>query len=395
MKKTYTYDERLFANIPPYDSPKAYEKSREKFDQGAYRESVLYLIDSFNPSIRLEYDDDLKKDGQKKNKPSFFGRLFSKSEAKEYGPGKHFTIPHGPLTLHINITEEKIEVNVPFLELPDDSRAIPMLRSACELNLGQLDTLFLTLKGNQLHFDFSCPLELAHPRKLRYMFQELCAIGNRFYYEFIENFQAKPIEQMQIIPCEEKEVQRVIEVIRRTCNEAKTVVQECLNERKLGAAWHHLLAAFLKLNYVLQSQGALYYKFRTTLKELSDDDLDIPQTVNAGVRFFDELLAISDEEFAKKLYQVHIFCSLKGGIDLGDVRSESSQTLEAALKDFEGDAEEACLKCFFRLYSIYFFNDVPDDLDRLIVQTLRSAQDKPFELAAPILLKGMNEISKR
>ena len=61
MKKTYTYDERLFANVPPYDSPKAYEMSRDKFDQGAYLESIHYLLDSFNPTARLRYDDELEK----------------------------------------------------------------------------------------------------------------------------------------------------------------------------------------------------------------------------------------------------------------------------------------------------------------------------------------------
>ena len=74
MKKTYTYDERLFANVPPYDSPKAYEMSRDKFDQGAYLESIHYLLDSFNPTARLRYDDELEKKTEKK--ASFFSRLF-------------------------------------------------------------------------------------------------------------------------------------------------------------------------------------------------------------------------------------------------------------------------------------------------------------------------------
>ena len=90
-----------------------------------------------------------------------------------------------------------------------------------------------------------------------------------------------------------------------------------------------------------------------------------------------------------------IFCSLKGGIDLGDVRSDVSQSLESAIKDFESNAEEACLKCLFRIYNIYFFNDVPEEWDRVLVQTLRLSQDKPFDTAAPILFKGLSELSKR
>lgn len=393
MKKTYTYDERLFANVPPYDSPRAYEMSRDKFDQGAYLESIHYLLDSFNPTARLRYDDELEKKTEKK--ASFFSRLFFRSDEKKYGPGRSFTIPHGALKLHISISEESVNVHVPFLELPDDSRAIPMLRNACELNLGQLDTVFVTLKGNQLHFDFSCPVELAHPRKLRYMFQELCSIANRYYYEFIEKFGAKPIEPHQIIECDAAEVNRVIGVIRRTCKEIRTEVQIYLDERKIDSAWHVFLAGFLKLNYVIQSQNSLYYLFRKTLRELSDENLDLPHTVNAGLSFLDELDAKSDEEYRKHLHQMPIFCSLKGGIDLGDVRSDVSETLEAAIKDFESNAEEACLKCIFRIYNIYFFNDVPEEWDRILTQALRLSQDKPFDTAAPILFKGMSELTKR
>ena len=392
MKRTYTYDERLFANVPPYDSPKAYEKSRDKFDQGAYLESIHYLLDSFNPNARLEYDNELERRPEKK---SFFSRLFSRSGEKSYGPGRSFTIPHGALKLHISISDERFDVHVPFLELPDDGRAIPMMRTACELNLGQLDTVFVTLKEKQLHFDFSCPLELAHPRKLRYMFQELCAVANRHYYEFIEKFGAKPIEAPQIIECPPEDVTRVIGVIRRTSKEIRTAVQECVDERKIDSAWHIFLAGFLKLNYVIQSQSSLYYTFRRTLHELSDDDLDLPQTVTAGLRFLDELDAKSDDEYRALLHKMPIFCSLKGGIDLGDVRSDVSQSLESAIKDFESNAEEACLKCLFRIYNIYFFNDVPEEWDRVLVQTLRLSQDKPFDTAAPILFKGLSELSKR
>ena len=398
MKKTFSYVERLLENTATTMDFASYNHSRELFDQGKYVESIHAVIDFFNPEFRLKYDNDLgtNANASQPKKKSFFASLFGSSKVeKNYGLGRRFTIPHGSIIVNIEITETELKVHAPFLSVPEDGRRVPLLRRVCELNLAQLDLVHLVLEGNELHFKFSCPLELAHPHKLQYMFRELCINGDKYDDEFVTKFGAKRLYTPIVSQFPEKEVKRVVEGIRDTCKETIDAIEEFEEERKFGIAWHCLAIGLFKISYFARPQGMLDNDLDDAIRNAWDDEEDTPVQVRDGKEFLQKLYEKSDEELTSYIYKVEIMCSTRRASDLGNLRSNLAEAYDAAVKAYSSDSMECCIRSLLMIYRVYFYNDLQSDVDSVFTHALKRSASLEFGAAAKVLISALRRVMEQ
>lgn len=392
MKKTFSYVERLIENMSTTMDFDAYSTSRDQFDNGRYVDSIHSVIDFFNPEFRYKYDNELTQKNEPTPKKNFFSALFSPKVARQYGPGHHFTIPHGSIIVNIEITETELKVHAPFLRVPTDARRIPLLRRICELNLSQLDLVRIVLEENELHFKFSCPLELAHPHKIQYMFRELCITGDRYDDEFVTKFGAERLYTPRITQFSEQDIKRIIQGIRETCNETIAAINEFEEERKFGIAWHCLSIGLFKISYIARPQGMFDNELDKAVDEAWEDDGDTPVQVTDGKAFLQKLLDRSDKELAADLYKVEFMCSPRRASDIGNIRSNLSEAYDAARKAYSSDSMECCLRSLLMIYRVYFFNDLQADVDQIFTRALRKSANLEFGTASKILMKALDTV---
>ena len=398
MKKTFSYVERLLENTATTMDFASYNRSRELFDLGKYVESIHAVIDFFNPEFRLKYDNDLGENANlsQPKKKSFFASLFGTSKVeKNYGLGRRFTIPHGSIIVNIEITETELKVHAPFLSVPEDGRRVPLLRRVCELNLAQLDLVHLVLEGNELHFKFSCPLELAHPHKLQYMFRELCINGDKYDDEFVTKFGAKRLYTPIVSQFPEKEVKRVVEGIRDTCKETIDAIEEFEEERKFGIAWHCLAIGLFKISYFARPQGMLDNDLDDAIRNAWDDEEDTPVQVRDGKEFLQKLYEKSDEELTSYIYKVEIMCSTRRASDLGNLRSNLAEAYDAAVKAYSSDSMECCIRSLLMIYRVYFYNDLQSDVDSVFTHALKRSASLEFGAAAKVLISALRRVMEQ
>lgn len=402
MKTTFSYVERLLENTASTLDFDAYHESRELFEQGKYVESIHSVIDFFNPSFRLKYDNDLesKSFDTKTKTNSFFSSWLAsllgltRSE-KQYGRGKHFTIPHGSIIVNIEITDTELKVHAPFLVVPEDGRRVPLLRRVNELNLSQLDLVHLVLEGNELHFKFSCPLELAHPHKLQYMFRELCINGDKYDDEFVTKFGAQRLYTPIISQFPDKELTRVIQGIRDTCRETIDAIEEFEEERKFGIAWHCLAIGLFKISYFARPQGMLDNELDDAVREAWDDDRDTSLQVREGKEFLQKLAEKSDDELASYLYKVELMCSPRRASDIGNLRSNLADAYDAAIKAFSSDSMECCIRSLLMIYRVYFYNDLQSNVDSVFTQALKRSANQNFDSASKVLVAALKRVMEQ
>lgn len=392
MKKTFSYVERLLEDTATTMDFNAYDTSREFFENKRYIESIHSIIDFFNPELRFKYDNGLSKPAEKPEKKSFLASIFGSNKPREYGSGRSFTIPHGSIILNVEITDTELNVSAPFLLVPRDSKRIPLLRRVCELNLSQLDLVHLVLQGDELYYKFSCPLELAHPHKIQYMFREVCLNGDKYDDEFVTKFGAKRLYTPIVSQFPEKELKRVIQGIRDTCRETIEVINEFEDERKYGIAWHCLAIGLFKISYFVRPQGVLDNELDEAVRNAWDDDGDTPVQVREGKEFLQKLLDRSDDELRASIYKVEIMCSPRRASDIGNLRANLAEPFESALKAYSSDSQECTIRSLLMIYRVYFYNDLQHDVDQIFTSILKKSANKSFGEAANILIKGLKVV---
>ena len=100
-----------------------------------------------------------------------------------------FDIPHGSITLQLNITDDEFKVHAPFLNI-SGSKRIPLLRKVTELNFSPLNLSSIFLDGDQLAFRYSSPISLCEPYRTYDALREICIYADSYDDEFINKFNA-------------------------------------------------------------------------------------------------------------------------------------------------------------------------------------------------------------
>ncbi len=364
MKKTLLFHypvNRLTVGNP---SPETFDRSIEAFENRKYETSLQYLLDAVCPGVR--------------------------TPSNTVAPGE-YSIPHGPLQIGIKLEKERLSITAPLVSLPASGR-VAMLRQAVALNFNDLDLVRLVPEGGGLVFKFSCPLIYSHPQKIKRVLEEICRTGERYDYEFTDQFEAERLSSPRFIPYTPEKVRYIYDAFRISCKECLGAVSYFENLRKFSEEWNLIRITLLKLLYVAQPQGKLRH---TLTKAIDDMDRNLPlQELNADAK--ETLRKLTEEsmnELSASLYAVHTFVPDKESSNLQKLREDYENSYKQAAAWMEaGEYRKVCLRLLGEIYDTYYRYRVDSQLDSLFVAALKETSARSWDAAAPRLFELFDNI---
>ena len=164
-------------------------------------------------------------------------------------------------------------------------------------------------------------------------------------------------------------------------------------DRKYGFAWNVLDTTILKILYYAHPQGQLLNDLNKAVSEMDREDIPLPEVVNYGKSVIARLQGMTKEQWAEDLYYVETFISDKRRSNLKNIQENFENSYNRATQAFEtGDYMTCCLMIVYKFYEMYYYNNVQDDVNAVVVRALEKASAKPWDEAAPILHAAMDNI---
>ncbi|MCC8061751.1 MAG: YbjN domain-containing protein, partial [Rikenellaceae bacterium] len=364
-KQTLTYHAPTAASTASRIDQEVYDRCLEHFEKGEYTSALHALLDYIDPELRARYGN-----------PA----------------GTEFKVPHGSIIVGIRIDGDRLEIDAPFLGLPEKGR-IPLLRQIAGLNTNVLDLSCILLRDKQFHFTYDCPLALTHPAKIYDVLYEICRTSNLFYDEFVNKYGAQRICEPEVKPYDAETVERIYNEIQQTCTECLDAVKGFETELKYGYAWNVLASALLEIVYSAHPQGQLLNELNKAISEHDREDIPIQEVIARGKEAVQKIAGISREQLAGDLYFVETFVSDKRSPNLKNLQDNFEKTFDKATAALNSDNTMACcVLIVYKFYEMYYYNNVQDDVNAIVSEALRRTSAMPWDQAAPILHAAMKKI---
>ncbi|MDR2361979.1 MAG: YbjN domain-containing protein [Prevotellaceae bacterium] len=365
MNKTLTFNLSTIASTASKFNDEAFDKSVQAFEDKQPKKSLETLLDYLNGEFRLKYGN---------------------------ADGTELTIPHGSIIVNLRIEGDTLSITAPFLSLPEKNR-VPLLRQVAGLNFTALDLAAIVLRGNHLAFEFRCPLALVEPHKMYYLLREICSTGDKYDDEFVTKFGAQRVYEPRVTPYDARLVDAIYDVIQLSCREALDALKGFENARQYGYAWNVLNTTLMKILYYAHPQGQLLNDLNKAVWNMDREDIPLPEIVAQGQQAVERVQKLSKEALAEDLYFVETFVPDKRRSNLKNIQDNFESSFENVSKAFENDDWlYCCMVIIYQFYKLYFYNNVQDDVNAVIVGALNQSSAKPMEEAAPILYKAMKNI---
>lgn len=364
MKQTLTFIPPVVDSTQSSIHMEAYEKSVDLYNQGEYVQAFHSLLDYLNADFRTKYGN---------------------------AEGTEFHIPHGSILVHICIADGFFHINADFLNLPEKGR-VAMLRQVADLNLNKLLLPRFVKDGDKLKMEYSCVLSQSHPHKMYFVLQNICHIGDKYDDEFCTKFGATRCYEPQVTPYPQEEIDRIYEGIQTLGRETLEALKEYNADRRYGYSWNVLDTAFYQISYFARPQGQLSNDLEKAIDDM-DADLPTSEVVAKGKAFLEKLLATPKEKLAEDLYFVDILVSTKRRSSLKNVQENFLNVYKEATEAIQAENyERSAVRLLYIFYEAYFYNDMQDDINKVIAKALRKAGSQPLEEASEILYDAMDKI---
>ncbi|MFN8255286.1 MAG: hypothetical protein U0W24_06325 [Bacteroidales bacterium] len=331
-----------------------------------------------------------------KFKDSLF-RLFDYVDGnlvRQYGNAAktEFTVPHGSVDVIIKISDSQVDINVPFLRLPEKN-VIPLLRKATEINFSPLNIATIVLEGNELSFRYSTPLHLCEPWKMYSVFREICVNADNFDDEFIHKFGAARIKEPIIVNFTNEKKEEIWNTFQFLLNETKEYLEFFENKRFDGFLWDALIQLFLNIDYYIAPQGYLRTDMENVVNYMQDGNYSLHEKNEKGKAFFKKLQQISHDDLCSNLYVSQVFIPIKYAASLEYVRNTFSNQYETAKKEMNNsDYMGAALSIRYVFLYEFYYSYAPDDIVEIITNALENSSSKPWDEAARILWQAIDQI---
>ena len=354
MKQTLTFNPSTIASTASKMDVDAFDVSTDAFDEKDYMRSFHALIDYINPEFRKKYGN---------------------------ASGTEFEIPHGSIMVSLKIEGEQLKVRAPFLSIPEKGK-VPLLRQIAGLNFNNMDLAQISLKDDQLFFEYSCPIALMEPYKIYYILEEICYTGDKYDDEFITKFDAKRIYEPKVEPYDAATLGQVYDVIQQSCTECLDALKHFESNRKYGYAWNVTACTIHKIMYYAHPQGQLLNDLNKAVRELDREDIPLPEVVAIGKKVVEKLQSTPKEKFAEDLYFVETFVPAKRRSNLKNIQENFEEPFKRAEKSLENnDPMTCCVTVTYNFYRLYHYNNVQDDINAVVVKAMTESSAKPWDEA--------------
>lgn len=365
MKQTLTFIPPVIASTESKINVEAFDESVEAFENKEYLKSFYSLLDYINSEFRTKYGN---------------------------AEGNEFQIPHGSIIVTIKIGNDTLQITAPFVSLPEKGR-IPLLRQVAGLNFNAMDLSTIYLQDNRLYFEYNCPIQLTNPYKLYYILEEICRTGDKYDDEFETKFGTQRIYEPKITPYAPADVDRIYEALQVCCQECLDAVKYFEPSRKYGYIWNIIDTTLMKFMYFAHPQGQLLNDMQKAIREMDRDDLPLPEIAAQGKVMIEKLQKMPKEELAESLYYVETFIPAKRRSNLQNIQENFEENYKKISNYMEsGDYMTACVMMLYKFYEMYYYNNLQEDVNKVVVDALQKGSAQPWEKAAPVLYKAMEAI---
>lgn len=365
MKQTLTFNPSTIASTASKLNVEAFDVSVEAFENQEYLKSFYALLDYINGDFRTKY-----------------GNV----------QGSEFNIPHGSIVVNIKLDDEKLTITAPFVALPEKGR-IPVLRQVAGLNFNAMDLAMIFLKGDQLYFEYSCPIQLINPYKIYYILEEICRTGDKYDDEFETKFDAKRIYEPKIQPYDDATLENIYNALQLSCKECLDAVKYFESSRKYGFVWNIVQTTLLKFMYFANPQGQLLNDMQKAIREMDREDIPLPEITAKGKAVVERLQKMTKEELAEDLYYAETFIPSKRRSNLQNIQENFEDCYKKVTSYLEtGDNMTVCVMVTYKFYEMYYYNNLQDDVNNVVVKALQKSSALPWDQAAPILYQAMEAI---
>jgi predicted transcriptional regulator len=365
MKQTLTFNVSTIASTSSKINIDAWDKSIDAFDNKEFYKSFEEFLNYVNPEFYKKYGN---------------------------SQGTEFSIPHGSIVVNIKLEDNMLKISAPFLSLPEKN-VIPLLRQVCTLNFTNLNLAQIVLTDGKLHFEYACPIELVNPWKLYSVFHEICITGDKYDDEYVTKFGAERIYEPKITPYDAATIDTVYGVIQQSCDECINNMKDFETDRKYGNAWNIIASTLYKISYYAHPQGQLLNDLDKAVREHDREDIPLPEIVTRGKDFVQKLKAIPKDKLAEDLYYVETFIPPKRRSSLENIQQNFKQSYENVSQAIAAqDYLYVCLVVPYKFYEMYYYNNLQDDINNVVVDAMQRSSAQPLDVAAPILHKAMEKI---
>ena len=303
-----------------------------------------------------------------------------------------FNVAHGSIVVNIKIDNEKVDVKVPFLRLPEKN-TIPILRRVSEINFSPLNQANIVLDGNELSFKYSTPLHLCEPWKMYNVFREICINADNYDDEFIQKFGAIRISEPKVENFPDAKKEEIWKTYQSLITETKEFIAYFDGKRQDGFVWDSLLQLFLNIDYYIAPQGALRTDIEEVVAYMQNGNYSLHEKNEKGRTFFKKLQQISYDDLCSNLYISDIFIPIKYAASLDNVKETFSNQFETAKKEMSNsDYMGASLSIRYIFLYEFYYSYAPADVVETMTVALEKSSGKPWEEAAKILWPAIQQI---
>lgn len=305
-----------------------------------------------------------------------------------------YVIPHGSTVVYMEIVDNSLKINAPFLRIPARS-LIPLMRQVAEINFGTLVLAQITLEGDEIFFRYECPLELCEPFKIYRVLEEICIQADANDDLFIEKFGAQRLAEMQIEPFSAEQVEVCYNMFQAYLQEALDYMNYYEQRRLEFFGWDALYLAYTKIDYFMRPQGVMKTNIEKAIKELNSD-LDMAEKINKGKTTIQKWLQMSKEHYTESLYKSNQFISEKLKLEVSGVQDYLNKTHTTARdernkRDYMGSA--LSMMCGF--YGAMFYYNIPQTTHELLTAGLEKASGMDWELASLRLWETLEDVMQQ
>jgi hypothetical protein len=302
-----------------------------------------------------------------------------------------FKIKHGSIEVIINLTDTDLNVRADFIKLPDANK-IPVLRKIAETNFYPLNLATIVLEDDKFYFKYSTAIELIDPYALYYVFKEICTYADKLDDELITKFGATRVSEPKVESYSSADQEIIYTNFMNIIEEAIKYSEYFDSKRWDYMSWCAMMLALQQLNFFVPPQGQLANELDEALRKLTENN---PYHITIGntKQILNKIKSLTKDEVLKNYYQSDVFIPPKARTNVQDIHANFDDTYKQTSTQYgSGDYVGSTMNLLKKFYDMFFYNDVPDEVSTIAINSLKESAGKDWKNSAEILLGSMKNI---
>lgn len=303
----------------------------------------------------------------------------------------HYRFAHGSVQVNLHLGEHALEASIPFLTLPEGEARMALLRQVAAINFSPLKLGRIELEGEHLYFRYECPYDRFDLHKIYSSLEEIGLYADLFDDDFLHKFGASRLINAPVQAWPASEQQKIYETLLQMSEEC-TRYLAAFKESEQARSWD-LLAVFIRrIEYFAAPQGFYRNEMERCITYLDGKQSPEDRLLYGG-KFMAYTSQLSLEDVRRDFYRIHTFIPYKKRMDLQTSRELLTPGFERMRKEFSrNDHIAATFTALYEFYSLYYSNQVEDDLHRFLQQTMQEASSRPWHEASRILFTAYDKL---